>query len=260
MGDRRAATWRNASIGPVRAPRPPTAWAAAGRKSRLARGMGRAPGYTARMESPRPPNPLLALAGGALEEVLNRALALDPASAQRLEPLEGRSVELSWTAADLGLRLDVNDGRLRVGPRAAGADPDLSLRSSLSGLAAMLLPAAGGLPAGKVQMSGDADLARRLSQLAERFEPDLEDAFARRFGVAFGPQLARALRSAFDWARDSGASLARDAADYVRDERGDVVAREELDAFHDDVDRLRDDVERLAARVARAAPGTDPRA
>jgi ubiquinone biosynthesis accessory factor UbiJ len=68
------------------------------------------------------------------------------------------------------------------------------------------------------------------------------------------------LRSAFDWARESGGSLARDAAGYVRDERGDVVAREELDGFHDEVDRLRDDVERLAARLARLAPDPGPRA
>ncbi|HQW63959.1 MAG TPA: SCP2 sterol-binding domain-containing protein [Pseudomonadota bacterium] len=214
------------------------------------------------MSTDRPPNPLLALAGGALEEVLNRTLALDPASAQRIAPLEGRSVELSWSAADLGLRLDVNDGRLRVGPRARGPAPDLSVASTLSGLAGMLLPGAagGGLPTGKVQMSGDADLARRLSQLAERFEPDLEEAFARRFGIAFGPQLARGLRSAFDWARESSGSLARDAASYVRDERGDVAARAELDGFHDEVDHLRDDVERLAARVAKLGPGPGPRA
>ena len=96
------------------------------------------------MSTDRPPNPLLALAGGALEEVLNRTLALDPASAQRIAPLEGRSVELSWSAADLGLRLDVNDGRLRVGPRARGPAPDLSLASTLSGLAGMLLPGAAG--------------------------------------------------------------------------------------------------------------------
>jgi ubiquinone biosynthesis protein UbiJ len=212
------------------------------------------------MSPDRPPNPLLAIVGGALEEVINRTLALDPDSAERLAPLEGRSVELSWTTADLGLRLDVNDGRLRVGPRAPASEPDLSVRSSLAGLAGMLLPAiaGGGLPAGKVQLSGDAELARRLSQLAERFEPDLEDAFARRFGIAFGPQLARGLRGAFDWARDSGSSLARDAAGFVRDERGDVVARDALEAFHDDVDRLRDDVERLAARVAKLHPVTEP--
>jgi len=35
------------------------------------------------------------------------------------------------------------------------------------------------------------------------------------------------------------------------EESRDVVGRDELSAFNDDVDALRDDFERLAARVAR---------
>jgi ubiquinone biosynthesis protein UbiJ len=62
--------------------------------------------------------------------------------------------------------------------------------------------------------------------------------------------MARALRTAFDFARDSAQRLAEDAADYVRDESRAAVAGDELHAFHAEVDRLRDAGERLAARVA----------
>ena len=41
------------------------------------------------------------------------------------------------------------------------------------------------------------------------------------------------------------------AAEFVTEESRDVVGREELNAFHDDVDAIRDDVERLQARVER---------
>ena len=47
--------------------------------------------------------------------------------------------------------------------------------------------------------------------------------------------------------------LSLSGADYVTEETGDVVARAELTAFHDQVDGLRDDVERIAARVSRLA-------
>ena len=52
-------------------------------------------------------------------------------------------------------------------------------------------------------------------------------------------------------ARGAAGALASNAAEYVTEESRDVVAREELNAFHDDVDALRDDAERLAARVNR---------
>ncbi len=211
-------------------------------------------GYTGGMSASRPPNPLLELAGRALEEALNRGLALDAGSAARLQGLEGRAVELTWTAADLGLRLRVDGGRLAVGPRES-AEPDLSLRSSLAGLVGLAFPrlAESGFPGGKVQMSGDAELARRLAQLADKFAPDLDGAFARAFGDALGPQLARGVRGAFDWARGSARTLAEDAAVFVRDERGDTPARDDVREFLDDVDALRDRVERLAARIAALA-------
>jgi ubiquinone biosynthesis protein UbiJ len=199
----------------------------------------------------RPPNPLLVPLGRALEALLDRALALDPAARDRLAPLEGRHVELTWTPADLGLRLSVADGRIAIGPRQG--DADLSLAGTLAGFARLAFPdGAGALPAGKVQMAGDADLARAIGQLAQGFEPDLEAALARVLGDTRGAIVATTLRDAFAWARRSAGTLVEDGADFLREESRDLPARDEVDAFHADVDRLRDDVERLAARVARA--------
>ena len=46
-------------------------------------------------------------------------------------------------------------------------------------------------------------------------------------------------------------------AEYVPEESRDVVGRDELNGFHDDVDALRDDVERIAAKIARLRPGAN---
>src|SRR5690606_19637697 len=112
-------------------------------------------------------------------------------------------------------------------------------------------------PVGKVRVSGDAELARQLQRLAERFDPDWQQPFVSVFGDVIGVQVANAFAGALRQARELGHSLAQSAAEYVTEESRDVVPRAELDAFHDDVDVLRDDVDRLAARVSRlaAAPG-----
>ncbi|HET9484466.1 MAG TPA: hypothetical protein VFO79_10965 [Xanthomonadales bacterium] len=207
------------------------------------------------------PNPLLDLAGRALGAALDRAFALDPQSAARLRELEGRALELTWAGPELGARIEIRDGRVRFGPKQApeGAAPaDLGVRATLGGAINMLLRERGerglaGLDpaASRVQMSGDAELARTLSRLAERFEPDLERAFAGVLGEVAGVQLARTLRRGLDWARESATTLAEDAGAFVRDESRDAVSRDEIDGFLSEVDRLRDDVERVAARVAR---------
>jgi ubiquinone biosynthesis accessory factor UbiJ len=208
------------------------------------------------------------MAGRALEAALNRALALDPDTRDGLRPLDGRSVVLSLDppggeGAPLALRLTVTDDRLNVGPVEEETTPDLAVRSSLTGALSFgmqtLLPrllggreaADEGVPVGRVRIEGDADLARRLQRLAERFDPDWRQPFSAVFGDVLGVQIANGVAAALKQARVGGRKLAESAAEYLTEESRDVVPRAELDAFYDDVDTVRDDVARLAARVAR---------
>jgi len=189
--------------------------------------------------------------GALLEALLNEAVALDPDLPGELAALDGRSITLTWNGPEWALRVRVEQDRLRVGP-AEGAASDVSLRTTLGGLIGLLLPSASDrLPAGRVQISGDAELMRRIEKLSRRFDPDWERAFAARLGPVIGPQVARHLRDAFGWMRDSARGLAESGAEYVQEESRDVVAGHELDAFGEEVDLLRDDAERLDSRVQR---------
>lgn len=207
------------------------------------------------MSDSPPLNPVHAVLGRTLEFALDRALALDPDTLAALVALEGRELALALQAPPLALRLRVEQGRLRVGPDR-GAEPDLSVKATLGAVLAQVLPGRdrGSLPVGQVRIGGDAELARRLQQLAQRYSPDVEEAFARAFGDVAGVQIARALKRGLDGARHAASTLARDTAEYLSEESRDLVPRAELDAFLDDVDELRDAVERFERRVARIAP------
>ena len=203
-----------------------------------------------------PPSPLGALkpvAGRALEAALNRALALDPDTRDGLRPLDGRTVALRIARPPLALQVAVQGQRLVVGPVPAAGEPDLSVRGTVGGLLAQLpfLRNDDAPPVGQLRIEGDAELARRLKRLAERFDPDWQQPFTTVFGEVLGVQVANALAAALRQARVVAQELAGSAAEFVTEESRDVVARAELDAFHDDVDVLRDDVERLAARIGR---------
>lgn len=207
------------------------------------------------------------LAGRALETALNRAIALDPDTRDALQPLDGRSVVLALDAAEspLAMRLQVDGERLRVGPVDPERTPDLAVRSTLGGVLSLvmqtLLPKllgtrdddADAVPVGRMRIEGDAELARRLQRLAERFDPDWQQPFTALFGDVVGVQIANGVAAALRQARVGGQKFAESAAEYLTEESRDVVPRAELNAFYDDVDTLRDDAERLAARVARLA-------
>ncbi|MCI4569086.1 SCP2 sterol-binding domain-containing protein [Lysobacter sp. CFH 32150] len=209
-----------------------------------------------------PLDSLKPMAGRALEAALNRALALDPETRGSLRTLDGQRVALTLEAPPLALQVSVEGERLVVGPVASEGEPDLSVRGSLAGLIAQLPGPFGSMfrrddapPVGKVRVSGDADLARRLQRLAERFDPDWQQPFTRVFGDVLGVQIAKAVAAALQQARVAGRNFAESAAEYVTEESRDVVPRAELNAFHDDVDALRDDVERIAAKIARLQRG-----
>ena len=197
-------------------------------------------------------------AGRALEAALNRALALDPETRGSLPALDGQRVALTLEAPPLALQVQVEGERLVVGPIAGEGEPDLSVRSTLAALVAQLpmFRRDDAPPVGKVRVSGDADLARRLQRLAERFDPDWQQPFTRAFGDVLGVQIAKAVAAALKQARVAGRNLAESAAEFVTEESRDVVPRAELNAFHDDVDALRDDVERIAARITRLQRGS----
>lgn len=196
------------------------------------------------------------VAGRALEAALNRALALDPETRDGLAPLDGRSISLRLDSPDLGLRIGVAGDRLTVGPIDAENAADLAVHGSRLGALLGQLPMLAarrrnGADAGRINVSGDAELARRLQQLASGFDPDWQQPFVSAFGPVIGVQVARVLRQGLTHLRDGVKDVAGSAAEFLTEESRDVVPRAEQAAFHDDVDGLRDDVERLAARVAR---------
>lgn len=215
--------------------------------------------------TPSPLSGLKPLAGRALESALDRALSLDDDTRQALSRLDGRCIELHLASPPLAMAIRVDGEALRVGPAdAAGGDPDLSVRTTLGGLIGQLRGALGGgdehaTPSGRLRIEGDAELARALQRLAQRFDPDWQRPFVAAFGEVVGVQVANAMAAALKGARRAGQGLAATTAEYVVEESRDVVGRHELEAFHDDVDVLRDDVERMAARVSRLAAAVSAR-
>ena len=196
------------------------------------------------------------LAGRALASALNRALALDPDTRQALAALDGRAISLRLDSPALGMRIAVAGQQLTVGPIDDEQPADLAVHGSRLGALLGQLPMLAarrraGSEAGRVNVSGDAELARRLQQLASGFDPDWQQPFVNALGPVLGVQVAQLLRQALAHLRHGVQDLAGTAAEFVTEESRDVLGRLELNAFHDDVDVLRDDVERLAARVAR---------
>lgn len=205
------------------------------------------------------------LAGRALEQALNRLLALDPDTQAAISKLDQRRIQLALEAPAIALEISVEANQLRVGP-VQDSEADLGIRSTISGALSQLpfFRSSNAAPVGKVRINGDAELARQLQALAKNFDPDWDKPFADAFGVIIGPQIAKTLREAFKQGAGFAKKFSQDGVDYLTEESRDVVSSAEQAAFNEDVDDLRDRAERVLARFKKLeksiAPAQEPNA
>lgn len=150
------------------------------------------------------------------------------------------------------LCLHAEAGRLRV---ALAADPQgldawvagsvVSMGSLASGRGPQLMRE------GRVEIHGDAEVAEQFWGLLEAIGPEWEEELSRVTGDVAAHQLARGARALAEFATRSLDTFGRNLAEYLSEERRDLVARDEQEIFFRGVETLRDDVDRLQARLAR---------
>jgi ubiquinone biosynthesis protein UbiJ len=102
-----------------------------------------------------------------------------------------------------------------------------------------------------VTISGDADFARAISELAGELRWDLEEELAPWVGDIAAVRIAHAARDAVGTLKTGARALAENMAEYWLEENPTLLYRQAGEAFATDVAALRDDVERLSKRIER---------
>lgn len=194
----------------------------------------------------------------ALEQALNRALALDPASLTALQSLLEEPFLLHLDPPGLDLFLAADSRALRI-QWTSGVEPALTLAGSPLAFAGAALGDDSVFRDGRIRLTGDVARAQRLQQILQQLDPDWEASLADVIGDVPAHFIARRLRQSLRWSRDARAVLARNLEEYLQEESHTLPARPEAEALFDDIDALRLDADRLAARVQqleRNVPGT----
>lgn len=194
---------------------------------------------------------LPAVFADALADLANRSLALDPAAAARLATLEGHRIQFSTDLPEpMGARdltITVNDGRLRLYPRAL-PEPNVIVSGRPADLVAWLFGdgVASG-PGRDLRIDGDGAVLQELTQAIESFRPDL----AGPLGSLLGAETARSALGTAELALATLRSAFEGAGQTVRDSAARTfVSQSEAARLLDELDDLRLRVDRLAARVA----------
>ncbi|TVP54900.1 MAG: hypothetical protein EA349_10275 [Halomonadaceae bacterium] len=189
----------------------------------------------------------------AVEQVLNRGLALDPAGNRALQQALTGPIQVTLTTPELTFWL-LGDGEQLHLQHQCAEPPALQVRGSLLGMLALSLGDRTPLQQGRVVLEGDAALAGRLQALIEHLDPDWEGALAQRLGDVPAHLLARQLRRSLKWARSVNEGLEAMVAEYLHEESPALPGRNESEAMFEDIASLRLAADRLQARIDRLQP------
>ena len=164
--------------------------------------------------------PLPGLLAHTLETAINHVLQLDMESPTRVRKLEGKLLQVNLDGLNITLFFTFKHGVVRVRLDADGT-PDTVISGTPVALFSMAEPedADWGLPKSKVQINGDASLARDLERIFSKLEPDWEAPLAGMLGDVAGHQAAHGIREGLKTAKETARTAGEIISELMKDRR-----------------------------------------
>jgi len=162
--------------------------------------------------------PLPGMLALTLETAINHVLQMDVESPTRVKKLEGRLLQVDLEGLKITLFFTFKHGVVRV-RLEADAEPDTIISGTPVALFSMAEPeeADWGLPESKVQINGDASLARDLERIFSKLEPDWEGPLSGLLGDVAGYQAAQGIRQGVETARETARTASKILSDIMKE-------------------------------------------
>lgn len=198
-------------------------------------------------------SPTLHTAGLAgMEALINKLLALDPASQYKLKALENHCFSIRCTSPTIELFLIPTAGEINL--RSVYEDkPSTRLVGKASDYIELLQAdePASQLINGELQLEGNSQALIELQKILHSLDLDWEAALSKPFGDVIGHQLGKGIRQGLKAAFYMGNRAKEQLQDFLLYESGVSAQASEVEQFNDQVDNLVKRTERLEARFKR---------
>lgn len=188
----------------------------------------------------------------AIETAINKALALDPATSERLGKLAGNSYAIDCTELKLSVFILLLNDRLEL-----RGNYDDAVTTSLSGPISAYLELfkaedkASALINSELKLKGSTQAVMDLQQALSQLDLDWEAQISKLIGDVPSHFLGQGARRLGEFARQSKSSFLRHLEEFILEEGRLSPSHAEADPFFNDIVKLKQDSERLEARIGR---------
>ena len=196
-------------------------------------------------------NPLFGAIAGIMEITINRVITLDPSYQEKLNPIAGRVIALSFTDWQQELFFLPDENQFVVLSEYQGnADVKLSGNSwdffhlginQQSSDAAQIIDS-------NIHFEGKVSVGQQFAQLFSELNIDWEEALAEVTGDIIAHRTANIIRQAGGWLTEVFTSTQNNLGEYLQEELRVTPAKIEIENFYDDLADLRADSARILAR------------
>ena len=176
--------------------------------------------------------------------VINHLLVRQPMLCAKLRPHAGGVACLELGAIYLKLAVAA-DGLFQL---AHNAEPNVTIRIKPADLPQVMMNMEKAFS--YVSISGDADFARTISEIANELHWEPEEDLAPFLGDIAAVRITQAARTTLSHVKSGGRKFFENMAEYLLEENPTLLYRQAGETFASDVAIIRDDVERLAKRIA----------
>ena len=174
---------------------------------------------------------------------INHLLSRQPQLREILLPHVGKSARIAVGTLQLQLAV-ANDGLLQA---ATQAESHVTIRIKPADLPQMLSNMDRAFS--YVSLSGDAELAKAISEVAQGLHWEAEEDLAPFVGDIAAVRITQAARATVQGVRSGGRKFVEQMAEYLLEENPTLLYRKAGEDFAAQVAALRDDVERLGKRI-----------
>ena len=194
----------------------------------------------------------------AVSTLLNRALALDTVSVQRLKTLANQSLHIECTEPtfDIALFID-SEGEIQLETVDQYASYSTHIRGTLSAFLHLSQSEdkASAMMASGLYLSGNSLLLQELSEIFQAADIDIEWFLSHKIGDVPAHFIAEMGRKGQQWLSEKQPLFKRHLQEFVLEETQLVPRHEEIEAFINQVQTIKQRTERLEAKIRRLMQG-----
>jgi ubiquinone biosynthesis protein UbiJ len=192
------------------------------------------------------------LALAAFEDMLNKALDLDPATRLQLNQQLNKSILVNVQFPHISILVFLDDGKVRLTPAEdhLSHEATATVTASSFDLIKQALNKEQVISQSGLQIEGDVFFLHELQKIAHQIDIDWEYGLSQLIGDISASQIGQGVRSLFDFAKQAANAFLNNSSQFLREDAQILPKQWQVDDYIEEVQELRSDIERLEARIS----------